>query len=416
MRPRSGNEMYEAQQAPIYYLVMAGPYHFMLNWGLADRVLALRLMTLLMGSLVVPAAFWVGRSLGGAGLGLAACGLLVAMPQFVMTSARIANDALAALAVAIVAVLVVCYPRLLEKSSTAAAVGLVAGLAMLAKGYLILLLPALALGGRITLVCAGLSGGWWYARNLWLTGSLSGEQLEVMSGTQSGRDLAVDWVAVGDFIAKSHLWLGNWSFLGVRSWMYHLLECWLAIVGVLGLVWSWKVGRRMAFLVCVQAGMIVAVFYHALVSYWAHGKAGSLGHYLDGAIVAEVVILAAGCGRWWPGLVVALLALDLFGAHIYLLPYYAGLIAHNSSGGLGGYPVMQSDWAGMAALLAVHKGSVGSPVWIEAAWVGYLAANAGLVVIAIQAWRGRRLYRWIVPVRDGVRPDPPVGYDHRAGA
>src|SRR5206468_6613145 len=120
--------------------------------------------------------------------------------------------------------------------SRAAALAVVLGLALLTKAYFLALVPPLlvfgavhARGKRINRQLLTIFGGavlisgWWYARNWALTHSLSGEQFELAargSGLLASA-LRIRWMRAADFTFISHIWLGNWSFLVARSWMYH---------------------------------------------------------------------------------------------------------------------------------------------------------------------------------------------------
>ena len=121
----------------------------------------------------------------------------------------------------------------------AVALGTVLGLALLTKAYFLALLPPLVVLGAIEarrkrvygpvvaiFAVTILISGWWYVRNWVVTHSISGEQLEAAVRNAPGVDLRgaarqVNWLQAADFTFLTHIWLGNWSFLVVRSWMYH---------------------------------------------------------------------------------------------------------------------------------------------------------------------------------------------------
>ena len=100
----------------------------------------------------------------------------------------------------------------------------------------------------------------------------------------------MDWRTVADAGAFSHIWVGGWSFLVVRSWMYRVFEfvAVLAAIGLLmnliGTVRSTKRGRILrtlarppAVLVTAYILMCFAVAYHSLVVFLAQNINTALG-------------------------------------------------------------------------------------------------------------------------------------------
>src|ERR1035438_10618850 len=63
---------------------------------------------------------------------------------------------------------------------------------------------------------------------------LSAVQPAATLGDQFHQATRVPWLVTIDSILFSHLWLGAWSTLTVRSWMYHLFYLLIAIA-MLGL-------------------------------------------------------------------------------------------------------------------------------------------------------------------------------------
>ena len=100
-RPAGGSEndallLYEAQHAPLYYAIMAGPYQMSRGWNLLERVWLLRILSVMLASLVVPGAYFLGRAaLGEPAHGLCTAALVTAMPGLMMNIARVSNEALA---------------------------------------------------------------------------------------------------------------------------------------------------------------------------------------------------------------------------------------------------------------------------------------------------------------------------------
>jgi len=250
--------------------------------------------------------------------------------------------------------------------------------------------------GCITLLCATLTGGWWYARNLMLTGSLSGEQLEAAAGQNLlalGKEaFRMDWLRAANFTLRSHIWLGNWSFLGVRSWMYHIVNVFFfaAILAVafwyLRSMWRRECGSAMFGLIVLELCMIAAVAYHCIVSSTVENFPGTFGHYLDGTLVSETVLLGVACRyagsfRAVPLFVFALLGIDLFGMHAY---YYAGRLSEGL-GGLRAFQILACDGSCTQAIserLALQKGLLSVPGYVPISWMLYLLATLFILLAA----------------------------------
>jgi hypothetical protein len=258
--------------------------------------------------------------------------------------------------------------------------GTVLGSALLTKSYMLTLVPLLPIvalieiiRGRLrqgqaarrllaSLVLAGLIAGFWYAGVWSATGTFSGEQLDVAAARLgvSGKLAAIksiDWLAVLDSAASTHISTGGWSFLVVRSWMYRVFECvWiLSGAGLIALtVRLWNnarsgglaSGQDVLIAACAVFLFSLGVAYYAVVVYLTRGISTAPGWYFDGIAGAGAVLLAAGFTgllgtRRAAGCVacVAVLAgvLDLYTVHFVSAPYYAGITAHLPSGFLASF-------------------------------------------------------------------------------
>ena len=145
----------------------------------------------------------------------------------------------------------------------------------------------------IALAAAVAIAGWWYARALYVTGSLTGTQF---SGVTSRSFSSINWPRVADFALVSHIWLGGWSFLVVRTWMYRAIEI-IMLAAAVGIAVQ-LVRKRLSEPVAVCAGtllsFIAAMAYFAYATWRATGDAAVFGYYICALVVPEAICLVAG--------------------------------------------------------------------------------------------------------------------------
>jgi hypothetical protein len=339
-------QLWEAQQPPLYYWMMAPVYRMIRGLDLPAQVWILRCLTALIASTVIPCAFFAARRvLADDTLAIGAAVLVACMPELYISACRVSNESLA---IALGAVIV-----MLGVSKRAAGLSVALGAALLTKAYFLAFVPwvAFVMWGerrmRWLLMCVVICG-WWYARTWMLTGTLTGEQHDVAMARMSifAATMHTPWRRTLDFVATSYIWLGGWSFLGLRSWMIRGMEALLAIAAVRAMRRR-EVVPLMALVGCMLAGLA----YHAVAGFRAAGDAGTMGYYLYCLIVAEAIIFVAGIGRW---IALVFLAIEAFGLWIYMLPYYAGFIFHDASGNLPAGRVSQIGRA-MFDRLAVNQ-------------------------------------------------------------
>ncbi|MBI3698721.1 MAG: hypothetical protein HY238_28260 [Acidobacteria bacterium] len=197
----------------------------------------------------------------------------------------------------------------------------------------------------------------------------------------------VDWRNALDSAFLSHIWFGNWSFLQVRSWMYHFFG-YVVLAAILGLLV--RAARREpsvfplgAFYGCFLLG----VAYHTLILYAVLHDSSAPGWYIYCLVVPEAILATLGLQavapeRWVLAVgTVCFVALDLYATHFVMIPYYAGLIAHKTNGALEAF-------RGQGLATALLRLQENKPAWIGApflvgTWLLFLAATVGL--LAIQA-------------------------------
>jgi hypothetical protein len=368
-------QLWEAQQPPLYYWIVAPIYRMIRGLELPTQVWILRCLTALMVSIVIPCAFFAARRVFADERIANGVAILVAsMPELYISACRVSNEGLAITLGAVVVWLGV--------SRRAAPLGLALGAALLTKAYFLAVVPWAAFmmfksrGSRWLLLCLAI-GGWWYARTWLLTGTITGEQSDVAAHAISGMSIFsamvhVPWRRALDFVATSYIWLGGWSFLGVRSWMIRAMEILLAVAAVRALR-----RRELIPLIALVASMLAALAYHAISGFRSTGDAGTMGYYLYCLAAAEAILIVAGVGRW---MAFAFLAIDGFGMWIYMLPYYAGLIFHDAAGNLPAGHVSQIGRA-MFDRLAVNKPAFMNPGMLA---IIYVCATATLAIMLLK--------------------------------
>jgi 4-amino-4-deoxy-L-arabinose transferase-like glycosyltransferase len=355
-------DFYEAQQPPLYYVIVSAPLRRVAAWPLEDRVRLVRYLSMAIASLAIPLAWMAARYVVGDALATACAALLAVAPGFAIDVSRVANDCLA------IALTGALFWLLARGRVSAWRVGTVLGAALLSKAYLLALLPALAIlwwrrrrDLTVALAVAFAIAGWWYIRNVAIGNTLSGWSLRADAGQVLRAFLQIDWLSASHVIAKSFIWFGAWSFLTLKSWMYTVIEAGAAVALALAV----KNRKPELALPALLAGAYLFAMSYGVATYWVTQHVPNLpGWYLWPVASMFGAILVAGLRRFSFLMVVLLAAVDLYGAMALLAPYYAGLVERNRADA-GKF---------LAALARLHV-----PVWMAGAWI---AATVGIVVIA----------------------------------
>lgn len=418
--PGDAQTQYEGQQPPLYYALCWPVYWLAEDWALPARVFAIRIFSVMLASAAVPVGYLAARRLLSSEAAAGAMAVMTLMPELMIDVARVGNESAA---VAMGACLAYLGIRMIEGETGwrhALALGFTLGVACLTKAYFLAMLPPVCLGyawlgwrgrdarvlarGAAVIAAAVVIAGWWYAENIITTGTLTGHMDQIALRAQGGptlwqHALTMRWAHVCDIFFVSHIWFGGWSFLQLRSWMYLPFRVLFGAAAVwLGVRLIRRAEKRgpVLLLLGMMGALGAGLLQFAALSHRVHGVAAANGWYFYALGAAEAMLLCAGLGALpfpgaarWGGLTAATLfgALDLYGIHCALAPYYAGLIAHEGSGRirfLGVDRLWSVDWGSAAArLMEVSPAMVGVG-GLAMLWAAYLAGTAGAV------WMGGR--------------------------
>jgi hypothetical protein len=396
---------YEGLQGPLSSWIMAPVLLAARRAHLATQVFLLRCFGMAILSLMIPLTFLIARSVfrrDSAALGCAA--IVAAMPGLLIGIARVSNECVAVTLFTLL--LWLCVEDLTR--TRLIAIGVVLGLGLLAKAYFLTAIPPLALlllwkcrrpHALLVPAIAFAIAGWWYVRNLLTTGTLSGmwESAVQPNATlvdQIHQAARTPWLATIDSILFSHLWLGAWSTLTVRSWMYHLFYAFIAL-GLLGAALRLS-SVPLRILTGFTLTFWLGQLFHANLLSMVWGIATSLGCYLNAVLAGEVSLCVAGLRaitprptrRFVAPLGVALFALfDLYTLNLVALPYYAGLTAHRPGGPVSAFHPAATPLGDFLTRIAAFKSPLLPPPVLATLWASYAIATLLLVVSPFVAGR-----------------------------
>jgi 4-amino-4-deoxy-L-arabinose transferase-like glycosyltransferase len=355
--------IYEAQQAPLYYWIMSVPLQLASQWSLPARVLLIRILSVLLASLCIPIAYLAARKFfASQAMALGVIALITCMPELMIDISRAGNECLA---IPLYTLLTLLLLAAVEPGGSRwwIAAGATLGLGLLTKAYFLVAVPAFVLlvvyaawrvpslrkhvllRGGFGVGLALLVAFGWYWRNRILTGTWSGEENDVAAmHSTAGKLLTsiqhVNWSGGITSVLVSHVWFGGWSFLKLPKpvYVFFALGMAFAACGLVTVVMKKCFPSPPLVVVGVLYGLFWAgLLYNVFVVSVATGVSASDGWYMYAAVVPELLLVACGLlaitpKRWrnavLPALAAAFAAIDVYGVHALLLPYYTGLIAH----------------------------------------------------------------------------------------
>jgi 4-amino-4-deoxy-L-arabinose transferase-like glycosyltransferase len=332
---------YESHQPPLYYVLAAAVYRVASPWGFQAQFLALRLLSVLLGAILLVVTYAVVTELfpGDSFLALAATAFVALLPMHIAMSAAINNDILAELILALVTWLCLKEIKVGLSQRQTAALGLLVALALLTKTTIYVpvvlsVLVALAArarerGWRTLLYRLGtvyglglLLSGWWFVRNALTYGGLDLFAWHRHDSIVVGQPTTAQWIAdhglvrtVQDFTALSFrsFWAQfGWMGVLIDSRLYSLLGVVSVAVAVGFVLWVWRVARSPKRLSRFQRWALLLLLLVFLVVAAAHVSYNlkfvqHQGRYLFPALIPIAVAFALGLSEW-VFLVVRLLA------------------------------------------------------------------------------------------------------------
>jgi hypothetical protein len=349
-----GTLNYEAQQAPLTYLLLA-PFDYVLGaYSLRTRILFLRLIVSVSAALVM---YFGLRKLShlvqlDEPLQTAAIFFILQVQMLWASIAHVGNDALA---VPLTLWFCVALGRTRDeptaKHALEASALLCAGL--LTKAYFLTFVPAflgllivemarqkLAVRAVVEACAMVVVAAPWYVRNLWLYGSLEGTQ-QGAKGIGFGQAVTavghIPWLRSTYEFAHWSLWTGNWSFTSFSQATLNA-ELLLLAAGLIGFLvrWrSWSGADRWIVLACVL--FACGLVYQTCVTWVeSHGQAiFPEPWYAQGILAVLLVLCFKGYarGRFWGRIAAGVLTLFACWVMIMtyaakLLPYYGAAITH----------------------------------------------------------------------------------------
>lgn len=347
---------YESHQPPLYYLLEAPIYRVIESASLAQQVVSLRLFSLLLGALLLATVYRAVREVfpGAPALAVGVTALAAFIPQHLHMASSVNNDVLGELLLTVVLLLLLVRMRAPSRELSATgpigALGLVLGLALLAKTTSYVALPLVPLGlalsarmkgrvqwARLILATAAVYGvalavsGWWFVRNLLVYGGLDFMGLARHDQIVVGQPRVgvFDWEAAGRFVV-----VGFQSFWAQFGWMgvpsdsrTYAFAAALTLLAAAGLaVFVAREARRPTLTTYQRAALslLAAAFFLVLVGVIRYNLEfiQPQGRYFYPALLPAGLFAYLGLGQLMgrrPAVPIALLSVSLFALAVYNL-------------------------------------------------------------------------------------------------
>jgi hypothetical protein len=398
------SENYEAQHAPLSYLLLSIPNYFLRNAPLPQRIWILRLLVTMACVLLVFRGVWaLGAEAGLNETFTAAVAFLTFSCQmFWATIAHVGNDWLAVLlAVWLMVWGLRCHRQPAVRNAVWLGVVLSAGL--LTKAYFLVFVPLYLLAAVVwyrkrMLPVRGLAAlvgtplvlaGPWHVRNLMLYGSLSGRLAQASGATLAGTFhslLEIPWMKSLPFMLRGAFWLGNMSF---NDFSVGTMNTLLALLAVALVLYAIRGRKPLDVFLWAPAALFCAAMIFDMGSLYTYtnGAEKVTGPWYLQAIMIPVLSLAMlGCrrsgrtGRW-----IAAVSVVLWG--YIMAATYAAKLFPMYGGFAGGRSTLRdlaywygSDWPRIADILNT---TAMAPASVLAALLGMVLAAMLLTMASL---------------------------------
>ncbi|MEP7200506.1 MAG: glycosyltransferase family 39 protein, partial [Chloroflexota bacterium] len=294
--------------------------------GTALAVHVLRLVSLLFGAGSIVVTYRIAQSLfpTRAFVAIGAAAIHAFIPQFLFISAAVNNDALAALTCGLVVWQAVRVAQGARARRDDVLLGALVGLAALTKlsGASMALVAAFAVvlrerdarrmmrRGIVVAIVAVAIAGWWYARNVWLYGDITGlNRMLAIVGTRNPAPDLRQLLDESEGLRLSFWGLFGWFSILMPPSVYVFFDV-VAVIASIGLCITLIRGRQTAnsrqppsfiphpssFFLPPSAFILVFVG----VMRWGMLTPGLQGRLLFPALSAIAVMLSAGLSVWLP--------------------------------------------------------------------------------------------------------------------
>ena len=335
---------YEAQHAPLAYMLLAVPERLLSGVPIPQRVWVLRIAAALAGTFLLYAGIFAlcsELSVREAQRNV----VLFCVMSSQMTWATLAHVANDWLAVPLAVWALVFMIRTASSSTPANLVkaSLILSAGLLTKAYFLALVPVLsgvsAIQGKLRgfarcSVLVAICAGPWYLRNCLLYHTLIGTQ-ESRAGVGPSKVLvaafALNWPRVAPSAIRAALWTGNNTF---RSFSLGTMNLVVATCAAAFLLWVFsRHTLREWVVVAYCAAFALALAYASVVPYLGTGNLSSTpaAWYSQVLVAPTLALLLLGTARWSrTGKIVAIAIALLFGyvlavTYVFkLIPLYAG--------------------------------------------------------------------------------------------
>ncbi|MBE0656347.1 MAG: hypothetical protein IH602_01585 [Bryobacteraceae bacterium] len=399
---------YEAQQAPLAYVVMAAFDRLPGAATLQDRVLRLRILAGVVSSVACALAlFWLARLLElPAPSRHAAAFIAFSSQMFYATASHAANDWLVLPLFLLTAASGAAFLKAPSRRLGVIASALLSA-ALLTKASMLAVVPWLVLILFMRLrwrqaafalwpLLAALP---WYIRNIAVYGNLAGMHefaSQVRTGNPLSAALLVPWHDAITQMARQAVWTGNNSFTPMSRDLVFAMLALAAIAALSAAVQDWRCRIPAAEgLLWPLAGLLAASLAYAIsVSFWFNnGVAFSAGPWYAQPLVLLLSVLLCSAlararvlGRLTAAAAVSLSAGALLLTWwVKLIPYYAGLSPSRSN--------IDGVWALYRGRGAQLASQLGETAMAPGAAILFMAALNSLLAAGLAVWIAWRILR-----------------------